>query len=552
MRGYIVDSVLMFRDDYYRNWEYLRTYFNGRGVPLTAVEHPPPRVKDKVEDQKLTQDYYNALASNTESNILGYVLDHLDDAHARRVQDIQSMPERALQNIWWPFVQHTHVTKKDVTVIDSAHGDFFSTLTTGNNPSLLKPEFDSSASWWTQALGHADPLLAMAAATAAGRYGHVLFPQSVHMPALQLAEWLVENGPGKGWASRAFFSDNGSTGMEVAIKMALRKFTQSLTPQATVNPKEIGIIGLKGSYHGDTLGAMDACEEGVYTTEWHNSKGYWFETPEIVIRDGRVQIDLPQSIAERAGARVIEGSSLNWVYDVANRVNTPLAEAYGNYIRNTIECHQEAGRSFGALILEPLVLGAGGMIFSDPLFQRIMVDTVRTSPKAGPQISVIFDEVFVGMYRLGMQSTISSLGVQPDISVHAKILTGGLIPMCVTLASENIFKSFLGSTKAEALLHGHSYTAHPIGCQVANETIRQVEHLAKSPEWKAAKKQWLDQGGGTPHVWSFWNPSFVNAVSTLPNVDSVMALGTVLAIKLRDESSGMYYYHEAFYLLYID
>lgn len=183
------------------------------------------------------------------------------------------------------------------------------------------------------------------------------------------------------------------------------------------------------------------------------------------------------------------------------------------------------------------------MIFVDPLFQRVMVDVVRGPNPSFSQwtgLPIIFDEVFVGLYRIGMQSTAPLLGVNPDISVNAKILTGGLLPLAVTLASDSIFQAFMGDNKTDALLHGHSYTAHPIGCEVANETLRIVEGLASSDQWKDAQGKWaeVNPSGENSTVWSFWDPSFVQAVSKLTVVTEVMTLGCVLAIKIIDERGG--------------
>jgi dethiobiotin synthetase/adenosylmethionine--8-amino-7-oxononanoate aminotransferase len=237
------------------------------------------------------------------------------------------------------------------------------------------------------------------------------------------------------------------------------------------------------------------------------------------------------------------------VYDVSGRLATPLAEVYRGYITRTLEGLESARGvpRLGALVLEPLVLGAGGMIFVDPLFQRVLVDVVRArgtasssgadTPGAWSGLPVIYDEVFVGLYRLGMQSTIPLLGAAPDISVHAKILTGGLVPLAVTLASDSIFRAFYSTEKAEALLHGHSYTAHPLGCEVANETLRLIEKETQSETWLAAQARW--QAPGTPStVWSFWDPEFVQAVSRMDTVAEAMTLGTVLSIKVKDSDAG--------------
>lgn len=192
-------------------------------------------------------------------------------------------------------------------------------------------------------------------------------------------------------------------------------------------------------------------------------------------------------------------------------------------------------------------MGAGGMIFVDPLFQRILVDVVRTSPslshsvRAGPDWSglpVIFDEVFVGLYRLGMESTTSVLGVHPDISVNAKILTGGLVPLAVTLTTGSIFNAFYGDDKADALLHGHSYTAYPVGCEVANETLNIVSKMADSAAWADAKGQWKGADAQAANVWSFWAPEFIDALSKCDAIGEVMTLGTVLALKVAGDGQG--------------
>ncbi|PPQ95708.1 hypothetical protein CVT26_008351 [Gymnopilus dilepis] len=553
LRGYTVDAVLLFHEEYYQNAEYLKPYFEERGIFVSTVERPPSILPDPSENFASTEKYYTSITASGDG--LGRVVDHLDTCHEKRLQELESMPRRALDSIWWPFVQHGLVQgEKDVTVIDSAYSDFFSitnknlTSESVSKDSILQPQFDGSASWWTQTFGHAHPALTHAAARASGRYGHVMFPQAVHLPALKLAERLVKDGPGKGWASRAFISDNGSTGMEVALKMALRAYTvrhgQDLSND---QKKSLGILGLKGSYHGDTIGAMDACEEGVYTCEWHDAKGYWLDPPTVGIKDAEVSIDIPASLASFSQSNTVKAKSLPWVYDVEDRLHTPLARAYGLYIdRALASVQQRGGPKLAALVLEPLLMGAGGMLFVDPLFQRVLIDTVR-GRRSGKSSSwsgmpVIFDEVFVGLHRIGIESSGPILGVHPDISVNAKILTGGLLPLAVTLASQSIFEAFLGDSKGEALLHGHSYTAHPIGCEVANETLALVDKLAASEEWAAAKANWAE--GEKNSIWSLWDPNFVNAVSKLPQVKEAMAMGSVLSIKVQDDSAG-YVSHSA-------
>ncbi|KAJ6558378.1 onanonoxo-7-onima-8-eninoihtemlysoneda [Mycena capillaripes] len=532
LRGYIVDAILLFRDEYYRNSEFLTPYFAERGIDVTAIDAPPPKASDPAENFTSTEQYYNNL------NILP-VLHNLNTRHEERLAELDSMPRRSLDAFWWPFVQHGLVKgEEDITVIDSASSDFFSVYKAqaAQQESSLEPQLDGSASWWTQAFGHAHPALTLAAARASGRYGHVMFPQATHTPALRLAERLLD-GPGKGWASRVFFSDDGATGMEVALKMALRAFSVRENIQGR-DRKSLGVLGLRGSYHGDTIGAMDACaEEGVYTCEWHNAKGYWLDPPTVSIQQGSPVLTLPPTLAALAASLedpLVVAPTLSWVYDVGGRLHSPLAQVYREYLSRTFEGlkHAAGVPRLGALVLEPLVMGAGGMIFVDPLFQRVLVDVARTRG-----LPVIYDEVFVGFYRLGMQSTIPLLGAAPDISVHAKILTGGLAPLAATLASDAIFRAFYSTEKAEALLHGHSYTAYPVGCEVANETLKLIEKETGSVAWQAAQEQWQDPGKPSV-VWSFWDPQFVQSVSRMDTVAEVMALGTVLAIKVKDPQQG--------------
>lgn len=568
LRGYIVDTILLFKDPYYRNWEYLEPYFAEHGIKVSAVDPPPPREVDTRRNFTITEEYYRKLVSDDNTGGLLRVVDHLDQRHEERIKELHSMPRRALDTVWWPFVQHGLIKDEGgVNVIDSAWGDHF-TVFNGHKPSsppsaavsgsLLESQFDGSASWWTQAFGHAHHTLTLAAARAAGRFGHVMYPQAIHTPALRLAERLVHEGPGKGWASRAFISDNGSTGMEIALKMALRVASKrfGIAPQER---KNMGVVGLKGSYHGDTIGSMDACEEGVYTCEWHHAKGYWFEPPTVGIKNGRAFVNVPSAVAHDN----VEGRPLSWIYDVSARLGTPLASAYRTHVNNTLE--RLAGGSgatthLGALVLEPLVLGAGGMIFVDPLFQRVLIDAARARG-----LPVVFDEVFAGLWRLGLRSAAPLLGAYPDVAVYAKVLTGGLVPLAVTLASGDVFRAFDGTSKAEALLHGHSYSAYALGCEVANAALDRLEMLARGEEWKAAKAAWraggageeasdgtradaadADAEGAANAVWSMWSPQFIDVLSKLDLVEHAMTLGTVLAFKVKGGDSGGFVFFPCF------
>ncbi|KAG6886903.1 hypothetical protein C0992_001699 [Termitomyces sp. T32_za158] len=566
LRGYIVDAVLLFSDSYYRNEEYLAQYFADRNVWLASFEKPPALLSNPDENFRSTDAYYDRLMHSPDGQSALDAVKHLDHAHTSRLAELDSMPRRTLDSVWWPFVQHSHFqSEADVNVIDSASSDFFSTYTkTPASPtaSLLSPQLDSSASWWTQTFGHAHTNTTLAAARAAGRYGHVMFPGATHLPALRLTEALLR-GPGKGWAQRVFISDNGSTGMEVAIKMALRAWTKRAGVSPTTSEK-LGVLGLTGSYHGDTIGAMDASEKkGVYTCEWHQGKGVWIDPPTVAFVDGNVGVKMPTEDRWRWF------KSLRDVYDVEARRGSDFESAYRAYIEGILRAYEEErkavdGPRLAALVIEPLVMGAGGMKFVDPLFQRVLIDVVRSGkPELGvcplrdegggegggwQGLPVVFDEVFVGLYRVGVESTGALLGAHPDIAVNAKVLTGGLVPLAVTLAREGVFRAFWGAGKERALLHGHSYSAHAVGCEVAVETLKEIGKLVRSGEWEEARRRWRREGEGEGEgtkdvkgVWSFWDLEFVQRLSKLQGVEEVMALGCVLAIKVVDGAQGTGY-----------
>lgn len=193
---------------------------------------------------------------------------------------------------------------------------------------------------------------------------------------------------------------------------------------------------------------------------------------------------------------------------------------------------------------------------SDPLFQRCLTEVVRdhpelfspnaSAPKAAPSWSglpVIFDEVFTGLYRLGRPSSASFLGVHPDVAVNAKLLTGGLIPLCTTVASQEIFETFSSSEKSDALLHGHSYTAHAVGCTVAVDSLRTMADMDTNGSWNQFKEDWnikpvKSESLGSSDVWSVWSQKLLQDLSCAESVESVFGIGTVLSISLRDAEGG--------------
>ncbi|KAJ5889632.1 hypothetical protein N7504_010442 [Penicillium tannophilum] len=560
IRGYDVQSVLLFRDEYYQNHEYLGDYFRNKSIPLVHLPAPPakplqtdPDAQQRDEEAMLA--YYGQ--ASRESEILR-LLEEMTIKNKQRIERLEEMTDRAQELIWYPFTQHQGMQAKDITVIDSAHDDYFHTFGskgTANQEGELRPTFDGSASWWTQGLGHGNPELSLSAAYAAGRYGHVMFAGTVHEPALSLAESLLKTLDNPRF-SKVFYTDNGSTGMEVAIKMGLRAACDRYGWDAS--QEKINILGLKGSYHGDTIGVMDCSEPSTYNkkVEWYRGRGHWFDFPLVKMVDGQWKVEVPAELQEDLGPDA-EFTSLGSVFDLNSRLESDASQRYKKYIHSTIKDLVEThGMKFGALILEPVILGAGGMLFCDPLFQRCLTDVVRkhpelfspnaTSAKTSPSWSglpVVFDEVFTGLYRLGRPTSASFLDVHPDIAVNAKLLTGGLIPLCTTVASQEIFDTFSSPEKSDALLHGHSYTAHASGCTVAVDSLRAMSKMDKDGSWDGYRADWQNTPSSTasaPEVWSVWSNGLLKDLSCAEPVESVFAIGTVLSISLRDAEGAGY------------
>ncbi|KAL7898913.1 pyridoxal phosphate-dependent transferase [Trichoderma sp. TUCIM 5745] len=571
MRGYDVESVVLFKEDKYQNFDYLSEYFaEHHDVPVAGVIEPPERKSSLEEDVRAMAQYYE---EQSQGKNTGDVISHLDKRHEQRIASLDSMATQALEKIWYPFTQHSLLTPKDINVIDSAHGDYFQTLapssssSSSQNDSLLRASFDGSASWWTQGLGHANPRLTLAAAYAAGRYGHVMFASGIHRPALELSSTLLK-GMNSPRLDRVFFSDNGSTGIEVALKMGLGA---AKLRYGWAKEEKLGIVGLKGSYHGDTIGAMDCSEPSGYNekVEWYDGKGHWFDYPTVLCIDGKWRVNVPEELRQALGEDADFGS-LSEIFDVQGREQKGHHVRYEAFLRESLERLVKQGRRFGSVIIEPVVLGAGGMALVDPLFQRALVNVVRKSPdlfrKPGTAVEetpsdpnawtglpIIFDEVFTGLYRLGRFTSSSFLNTYADISVHAKLLTGGLVPLCTTLASENIFQSFSSQDKTDALLHGHSYTAHPVGCQVAVESLNDLQKMDQDGSWNWAKSQgWkssetsLTSGQSSANVWSTWPRDLVEDLSRQKDrVSGIWALGSVLAIHIKDASGSTGYFSNA-------
>ncbi|TDH72539.1 hypothetical protein CCR75_000795 [Bremia lactucae] len=511
IRGYDVAAICLIEQDGLENKAALEPRASELGISIYTMDAVPPMPEPLgpwfVDHHTVFDEITMGLWS----------------FHKKRLESFKHMQERAEQVFWWPFTQHKKAGS--LSIIDSAHGDEFSVYRSTSN--TLEPLFDACASWWTQGVGHGNAKMAMALAYAASRYGHVMFPENAHEPAFQLSEKLLAS-VGKGWASRVYFSDDGSTAVEVALKMAFRKYVldhhlnySDFLSDGETKYKMV-TLAQANCYHGDTLGVMNVAEKSVFNEKqhpWYRPEGVFLKVPTIALRDGKYVISIDSTIAGIAKSQ--ELPSLNAAFD-KSRDESPLAEAYRTHVARMID-ETEATKNLhvGAALIEPVLMGSGGMFLVDPLYQRMLVQECRTR-----RIPVIYDEIFSGWWRLGVESARDLLGVNPDIACYAKLLTGGVVPMAVTLASEEIFNTFYADSKGEALLHGHSFTAYPIGCAAAVTALDMYQIFSNSSSHTVDITR------------VYWNLDVLTNLSTRPYIERTFAIGTVACVELVSESAG--------------
>ena len=281
--------------------------------------------------------------------------------------------------------------------------------------------FDGISSWWVNLHGHAHPAIARAVADQAARLEHVIFAGFAHEPAARLAAELARLAPGG--LSRVFYSDDGSTAVEVAMKMAVQAWRHRGEARRTL------FVALEGAYHGDTFGAMAAGAQPVF----HGAFA------DLLCEVRRVPVP--------GGGRSVE--------------------ACVAALESVLE--REAGR-IAAVLVEPIVQGAGGMRIHPPEF---LAEVRAATARRG--IFLVADEVFTGFGRTGRMFACEHAGVVPDLICLSKGLTGGFLPLAATLASEEIYAEFLAEDRARAFFHGHSYTGNPVACAAALASLRLFE-----------------------------------------------------------------------------
>ncbi len=311
-----------------------------------------------------------------------------------------TLQERDKAVLWHPFTHFKFspdpipIVKGDAVYLVSENGDRY---------------IDAISSWWVTIHGHAHPYIAEKIFEQAKKLEQVIFAGFTHEPAITLAERLISILPPT--FAKIFYSDNGSTAVEVAVKMALQFWWNQ--NKLTTKKK---ILAFNHSYHGDTFGAMSVSDRSVFTAAFHEKL---FEV---------VFIDPPET---------------------------------GN-IENIITLIEKDDESIAGFIYEPLIQGAGGMKVHDAALLNRLLQVIQQN-----NIICIADEVMTGFGRTGKIFASEHLNVKPDLICLSKGLTGGSMALGVTAVSGKIADAFVSDDKLKTFFHGHSFTANPIACSAA-------------------------------------------------------------------------------------
>ncbi|WP_340313867.1 adenosylmethionine--8-amino-7-oxononanoate transaminase [Rhizorhabdus argentea] len=305
--------------------------------------------------------------------------------------------------VWHPFTQHG--LGEDIPLIHRAEG---AALYGADGRRYV----DAISSWWVTTHGHCQPRIMAAIREQAGKLDQLIFAGWTHEPAETLARGLVDITPAP--LRHVFFSDSGSTSVEVALKMALGTWLNRGEPRHK-------IAVMAHSYHGDTIGTMSVGERGVYNRAY---EPLLFDVAKLPFPrgDGETTVAALESLC----------------------ANDPPA----------------------ALIVEPLILGAGGMLIYPPHVLKALRDVCTREG-----VLFIADEVMTGWGRTGTLFACDQAGIAPDIMCLSKGLTGGAIPLAATLATKEIFDAHLSDDRARMFFHSSSYTANPIACAAANANL---------------------------------------------------------------------------------
>jgi adenosylmethionine---8-amino-7-oxononanoate aminotransferase len=367
---------------------------------------------------------------------------------------------QGLPHVWLPYTQ-MKTAPPPLPVVRTLG----SRITLADGRELI----DGVASWWTACHGYNHPHIRAAVAKQLETMPHVMLGGLVHEQALNLARRLAEMLPPG--LERVFFSDSGSVSVEVAMKMAVQYWLNKGVRGRT------RFVAFRGGYHGDTTGAMAVCDpdEGMHRM-FHGL------LPEHII------IDLPRD--EESAAAL-------------DRVLAARA-------------HEIAG-----VIVEPLVQGAGGMLFHEPAVLtrlRALADRYR--------LLLIFDEIFTGFGRTGAMFACAAAGVTPDIITLSKALTGGTLPLAATIATRNVFDAFWSDDPLHALMHGPTYMGNALACAAANASLDLFEQEPRLDQVRAIEarlRAGLEPCRGLPRVRDVRVKGAIGVVE-LDRIDDLAAL----------------------------
>lgn len=357
--------------------------------------------------------------------------------------------ERDRARVWHPYTQMK--TAPPLLPIVKAEGVY---LYTEDGRRLL----DGISSWWVNIHGHSHPRLNRALAEQAQQLEHVMFAGCTHEPAVDLAERLVEILPPG--LTRVFYSDNGSTAVEIALKVAHQYWSNLGQPGRRT------FITLHHAYHGDTVGAMSASEDSLFTRAF---APLLFPVTRV---DPPYCYRCPLGL-ERASCRIDCLSSLE----------------------SALERH---GDTVAAVLVEPMLQGAGGMIVWPAEF---LAGARRLCDRHGTLL--VADEVLTGFGRTGRMFACEHASITPDIICLSKALTAGYLPLGATIATETIFEAFLSDDRAKTFFHGHSFTANPLACAVGRASLdlfRETDVLGRIARLEAQLRSGLAPLAGLPIV----------------------------------------------------
>lgn len=363
-----------------------------------------------------------------------------------------------IRYVWHPFTQH-YTALQPLPIVRAKDAVLF----TEDGREFI----DANSSWWVNTHGHGHPKIGEALNHQFQELDHVIFAGCTHPKAVELSRRLCDKLPSS--FNRVFFSDNGSTATEVAVKMAIQYWYNKQEDR----PK---FMALQGAYHGDTFGAMSVGERDLFNKPF---EPYFFDVH---------YLDFPKKELEES---------------ILKNADTLLSK-----------------KEFAGIILEPLIQGASGMRMYSPEF----LDKLTAIAQSYGTL-VIFDEVMTGFGRTGKLFAMEYCSVKPDIVTLSKGLTAGVLPMGLTITSDEIFESFLSKETARGFLHGHSFTGNPLACAVACANLDLFEN---EQTWEAIR------------MITNWNYEFASHVSSFKFVKEARVMGTIIAIELEDEVNGYF------------